>query len=117
MTLPLAAALRAARVYDLEQQRFHGMPIHAAHPAGYFYGLQCRHRDAYRQAEHGPRSSASGVLTMTEHSGTHLDALCHQANELRLFGGIATDTAETAAGFGDVHDYYLGRRTASRARV
>jgi kynurenine formamidase len=99
MTIPLTAALRAARVYDLEQQRFHGMPIHAAHPAGYFYGLQCRHRDGYRQAGYGPRTSASGVLTMTEHSGTHLDALCHQANELRLFGGIATDTAETAAGF------------------
>ena len=99
MTIPLAAALRAARVYDLEQQRFHGMPIHRAHPAGYFYGLSSRHRDTYRHAGYGPRTSASGVLTMTEHSGTHLDALCHQANELRLFGGIATDTAETAAGF------------------
>jgi hypothetical protein len=46
MTLPLAAALQAARVYDLEQQRFHGMPIHRAHPAGYFYGLSSRHRDS-----------------------------------------------------------------------
>jgi hypothetical protein len=48
MTIPLATALQAARVYDLEQQRFHGMPIHRAHPAGYFYGLQSRHRDTYR---------------------------------------------------------------------
>lgn len=99
MTLPLAAALQAARVYDLEQQRFHGMPIHRAHPAGYFYGLSSRHRDTHRRAGYGPRSSSSGVLTMTEHSGTHLDALCHQASELQLFGGVATDTAETSAGF------------------
>ena len=44
-------------------------------------------------------SSASGVLTMMEHSGTHLDALCHQANELRMFGGLAVDSEETPAGF------------------
>jgi kynurenine formamidase len=89
----------AARVYDLEQPRFRGMPIHPSHLPGYFYALHRRHRDTYRPAEHGPRSGASGVLTMMEHSGTHLDALCHQANCLKLFGGIATDEAETPAGF------------------
>jgi kynurenine formamidase len=91
--------LLRARVYDLEQPRFRGMPIHPAHLPGYFYALHRRHRDTYSPAEHGPRSGASGVLTMMEHTGTHLDALCHQANELRLFGGIATDAAETPAGF------------------
>jgi kynurenine formamidase len=75
------------------------MPIHPAHEPGYFYALHRRHRDTYRPQEHGPRSSASGTLTLMEHSGTHLDALCHQANELRMFGGIPTDTAETPAGF------------------
>jgi kynurenine formamidase len=91
--------LTAARVYDLEQPRFHGMPIHPSHRPGYFYALHRRHRDTYQPEQHGPRSGASGVLTMMEHSGTHLDALCHQANELRLFGDIATDAAETPAGF------------------
>src|SRR4029077_13289984 len=52
-----------------------------------------------RPDAHGPRSSASGVLTMMEHSGTHLDALCHQANELRMFGGVEVEGAETPAGF------------------
>jgi kynurenine formamidase len=92
-------SLLSARVYDLEQPRFRGMPIHPTHLPGYFYALHRRHRDTYRPDEHGPRSGASGVLTMMEHSGTHLDALCHQANCLTLFGGIPTDSAETPAGF------------------
>lgn len=99
MTRSFAASLQAARVYDLEQPRFRGMPIHPAHPPGYFFGLHNRHRDHYHHPGFGPRTSASGVFTMTEHSGTHIDALCHQANELRLFGGISTDTAESGAGF------------------
>jgi kynurenine formamidase len=99
MTAALADLLRAARVYDLEQPRFLGMPIHPAHRPGYFYALHRRHRDTYRPDAQGPRSSASGVLTMMEHSGTHLDALCHQANELRLFGGVEVDEAEASAGF------------------
>src|SRR5262245_54328239 len=92
-------ALLSARVYDLEQPRFGGMPIHPAHRPGYHYALHRRHRDTYRPAEHGPRSSASGTLTMMEHSGTHIDALCHQANCLTLFGGIPTNDAETPHGF------------------
>jgi kynurenine formamidase len=92
-------AFLSARVYDLEQPRFRGMPIHPTHLPGYFYALHRRHRDTYNPADHGPRSGASGVLTMMEHSGTHLDALCHQANCLTLFGGIPTDTAESPTGF------------------
>jgi kynurenine formamidase len=95
----LAERLSRATVYDLEQPRFVGMPIHSAHRPGYFYALHRRHRDTYRPDAHGPRSSASGVLTMMEHSGTHLDALCHQACALRMFGDVAVDAAETPAGF------------------
>jgi kynurenine formamidase len=99
MDTSLADRLRSARVYDLEQPRFAGMPIHPSHRPGYFYALHRRHRDTYRPDAQGPRSSASGVLTLMEHSGTHLDALCHQADELRLFGGVAVDGAEAPAGF------------------
>src|SRR6266704_2281380 len=91
--------LKNARVIDLEQPRFQGMPIHPAHRPGYFYALHRRHRDTYAPQVHGPRSGASGVLTMMEHSGTHIDALCHQACGLKLFGGIPTDAAETPTGF------------------
>jgi kynurenine formamidase len=99
MISPLAAQLRQARVYDLEQPRFAGMPIHPSHRPGYFYALHRRHRDTYKPEQHGPRSSASGVVTMMEHSGTHIDALCHQACDLKLHGEVASDDVETPAGF------------------
>jgi hypothetical protein len=73
MTASLIDLLLSARVYDLEQPRFTGMPIHPAHRPGYFYALHRRHRDTYRPDADGPRSSASGVLTMMEHTGTHLE--------------------------------------------
>src|SRR5207247_9424347 len=95
----LADQLQAARVYDLEQPRFAGMPIHPTHKPGYFYALHRRHRDTYQPAKHGPRSGASGVLTMMEHSGTHIDALCHQACGLKVFGNVDADSIETPAGF------------------
>src|ERR1700693_6425467 len=95
----LSMRLRAARNYDLEQPRFFGMPIFPSHKPGYFYALHRRHRDAYHPEAHGPRSGASGMLTMMEHSGTHIDALCHQACDLKLFGGIEVDDAETPGGF------------------
>jgi kynurenine formamidase len=99
MIQTLVDSLLSARVYDLEQPRFAGMPIHPVHKPGYFYALHRRHCDTYRPDVQGPRSSASGVLTMMEHSGTHLDALCHQANELRMFGGVEVGGVETPAGF------------------
>lgn len=92
-------SMLTARVYDLEQPRFAGMPIHPSHRPGYFYALHRRHRDTWQPDRHGPRSSASGTLTMMEHTGTHLDALCHQAKELRMFGGLLADDEETPAGF------------------
>jgi kynurenine formamidase len=99
VTLDLIDRLRAARVYDLEQPRFAGMPIYPSHRPGYFYALHRRHRDTLQPEQHGPRTAASGTLFMMEHSGTHLDALCHQACGLKLFGDVAVDEAETMAGF------------------
>jgi kynurenine formamidase len=99
MTVTLAEQLAKAKVYDLEQPRFRGMPIHPAHQPGYFYALHRRHADNYRPQTSGPRSSASGMLSMMEHSGTHIDALCHQACGLELFGGVPVAEVESAAGF------------------
>src|SRR5262245_62925389 len=91
--------LASAQVFDLEQPRFAGMPVHPAHRPGYFYGLHRRHRDSYKPEKFGPRSGASGVLTMMEHSGTHIDALCHQACDLKFFGGVKVDDVERADGY------------------
>ena len=99
MPSSLAERLQSARVYDLEQPRFQGMPIFPSHKPGYFYALHRRHRDTYQPDQHGPRTGASGVMTMMEHSGTHIDALCHQACGFMLHGGIPVDGVETPAGF------------------
>ncbi len=99
MTASLAAALAAARVYDLEQPRYFGMPIYPSHKPGYFYALHRRHRDGHDPARHGPRTGASGTLVMMEHTGTHIDALCHQACGMKLFGDVPVDAVETPAGF------------------
>jgi kynurenine formamidase len=51
-------------------------------------------------AEPTPRTSASGVLVMPEHTGTHIDALAHQAENLKLHGGIdANSGVMSATGF------------------
>jgi kynurenine formamidase len=97
--MTLIEQLGAARVFDLEQPRFAGMPVHPAHKPGYFYALHRRHRDSYRPDQHGPRSGASGILTMMEHSGTHIDALCHQACDLTLYGGVKVDEVERTDGY------------------
>jgi kynurenine formamidase len=99
MPLSLSEQLRSAKVYDLEQPRFQGMPIHPAHQPGYFYALHRRHSDTHNPEVQGPRSSASGVLTMMEHTGTHIDALCHQACDLKMYGGVSALQSETQAGF------------------
>jgi kynurenine formamidase len=97
--MTLIDQLAGARVFDLEQPRFAGMPVHPAHKPGYFYGLHRRHRDSYRPEQHGPRSGASGVLTMMEHSGTHIDALCHQACDMTFYGGLKVDELERQDGY------------------
>jgi len=91
--------LAGARVIDLEQPRFAGMPIHPAHKPGYHYALHRRHRDTYRPERFGPRSGSSGILTMMEHSGTHIDALSHQACDLQFYRGVAVDKTERADGY------------------
>jgi kynurenine formamidase len=95
----LADQLQSATVYDLEQPRFAGMPIHPNHRPGYFYALNRRHRDSFQPQVNGPRTGASGTLLMMEHTGTHIDALCHQACGFRLYGDVAVEGVETPTGF------------------
>jgi kynurenine formamidase len=89
------------RVFDLEQPRTAEMPIHPAHEqAGYSYLLHRRHEDEYRPDENGPRTGAAGIIICAEHTGTHIDALCHQSDDLTLFGGVPVDRdVQTSRGF------------------
>jgi kynurenine formamidase len=92
----IAKALAGARVFDLEQPRFAGMPIHPAHAPGFNYFLHRHHTLGAPEA----RTSASGVLVMPEHTGTHIDALSHQAENLTLHGGVKVDyNVQTSTGF------------------
>jgi kynurenine formamidase len=89
-------ALLNARAYDLEQPRHAGAPVWPAHEPGVLLSLHRRHeRDAPEE-----RTSASALLVMTEHSGTHMDALCHQAFGGRMHGDVeVTPRVQTSTGF------------------
>src|ERR1041384_465863 len=82
--------------YDLEQPRYYGAPIHPSHAPGYVYTLHSHHAEGAQEA----RTSASGRIYMAEHSGTHIDALCHQAEQCCLYGGRKVDMKlQTPTGF------------------
>jgi kynurenine formamidase len=92
----LLDALGAARVFDLEQPRYAGAPSHPAHAPGFNYFLHRHHARGGTEA----RTSASGLVVMPEHSGTHIDALSHQAENLTLHGGVHVDEGvQTSTGF------------------
>ena len=88
--------LHGARVYDLEQPRYAGLPIHPNHRPGVSLTLHRRHeRDAAER-----RTGASALLVMAEHTGTHLDALCHQPYDGRLHCDVeVTPEVQTPTGF------------------
>lgn len=91
----LVEALVTTRTYDLEQPRHAAAPTYSAHAPGFVYTLHRRH-----EAGLGRRTSASGRLVTAEHAGTHVDALCHQAEDLRLYGDIeVTSGNQTPEGF------------------
>jgi len=92
----IAGALGAVRVFDLEQPRYAGAPSHPAHLPGFNYFLHRHHARGAPEA----RTGASGIVVMPEHSGTHIDALCHQAENLTLHGGVHVDSGvQTSVGF------------------
>src|SRR5450759_1001621 len=96
LTPGIAGALGSARVFDLEQLRYAGAPSHPAHAPGFNYFLHRQHARGAPEA----RTGASGIVVMPEHSGTHIDALAHQAENLMLHGGVHVDTGvQTSVGF------------------
>jgi kynurenine formamidase len=92
----LSDALAGARAYDLEQPRHAGAPVWPAHAPGVMLTLHRRHEAGLGEA----RTSASALIVMAEHSGTHIDAFCHQAENLEMHGGVAVDAqVQTSEGF------------------
>jgi kynurenine formamidase len=51
-----------------------------------------------RNATPDGRTGSAGIIISSEHAGTHIDALSHQAVDMKLCGGV--DAAEVATTFG-----------------
>ncbi len=87
-------------VYDLEHVRYPGMPAFDPVKPGLEYFLYRHHESYYLPETNGPRTSASGLIIMSDQSGTHMDALCHQASDLKFHDGTkVTPEVETPWGF------------------
>jgi len=87
-------ALSGARIYDLAQPYFIGMPHHPSHPP-FLYSLVKQHGEYV-----GPigNSSAADAIALGSHVGTHIDALCHFSCGGKLYGGENAADAQSYAG-------------------
>jgi kynurenine formamidase len=66
-------------------------------PPGFQYLLHRRHEE--KNATPDGRTGSAGILITSEHAGTHIDALSHQAVGLRLCGGVDAVAAATPFGY------------------
>jgi Putative cyclase len=96
------------RIIDLEFPRTAGMPEFPTHKPAFAFTLYHRHEDKLGSA--GIRSSAFGQLHGTEHAGTHIDALSHQAECMTLHGGVAVN-GDTETPPGTLPTAATGRRS------
>jgi kynurenine formamidase len=83
--------LESARVIDLAQPLFSGMPHFPAHPP-FLFCLNKLHGEL--TLENGA-SSASETITLGGHVGTHIDALAHFSCDGKLHGGLVPTQSYT----------------------
>ena len=83
--------LRSARVYDLAQPYFVGMPHYPTHPP-FLFSLTKKHGDLVTDSG---ASSAADAITFGGHVGTHIDALCHFSCGGNLHGDIDAETIQS----------------------
>lgn len=86
--------LEGAKVYDLSQPYFVGMPHHPSHPP-YLFGLVKKHGDFISPSG---TSSASEAIALGGHVGTHIDAFCHFSHAGKLCDGTAAESVQSNAG-------------------
>jgi kynurenine formamidase len=83
----LAEALAKAKVYDLAQTYFVGMPHYPTHPP-FLFSLTRQHGEYPGPEGH---SSSAEAIGLGGHVGTHIDALCHFSYRGKLYGGAAVE--------------------------
>ncbi len=93
----LSRRLSQARVYDLAQPYYAGMPHHPTHPP-FLFGLVKLHGD-FVSAAGG--SSAADAFAAGSHVGTHIDALSHFSLHGHFHGG--QQVRQSAAGGVETH--------------
>jgi len=77
--------LAGAKIYDLAQTYFVGMPHFPTHPP-FLYSLTREHGEHVGPEGH---SSSADALALGSHCGTHIDALCHFSLRGKLYGDQA----------------------------
>src|SRR5438552_2414335 len=92
VTSQLLDLIQSAKVYDLAQPYYIGMPHHPVHPP-FLFGLVKKHGEFVTTAG---ASSASEGLALGAHVGTHIDALCHFSHNGKLHDG--RDVAQSYTG-------------------
>jgi kynurenine formamidase len=90
----LLGRLREAKVYDLAQPYFAGMPHYPTHPP-FLFGLTKKHGDLVAE---GGVSSAADAIALGSHVGTHIDALCHFSCGGKLHGGMEATAVQSDTG-------------------
>jgi kynurenine formamidase len=88
-----------ARVFDLSQPYYVGMPHHPSHPP-YLFGLTKRHGDIVSPAG---SSSAADAIALGSHVGTHIDGFGHFSCGGTLHGGHDADAVQSYDGGLHVH--------------
>lgn len=90
---------KSAKVYDLAQPYFVGMPHHPSHPP-YLFGLTKKHGDILTPAGN---SSAADAIALGSHVGTHIDGFGHFSCGGMLHGEVAAAHHQSYAGGLSVH--------------
>jgi kynurenine formamidase len=90
----LLGQIRQAKVYDLAQPYFAGMPHYPTHPP-FLFGLTKKHGDLVAE---GGVSSAADSIALGSHVGTHIDALCHFSCGGKLHGGMEAAAVQSDTG-------------------
>lgn len=94
MIQEIVSKLKSAKVYDLAQPYFVGMPHHPSHPP-YLFSLVKKHGDFVSPV---CGSSASESIALGGHVGTHVDALCHFSKDGKLHDGSTASEVQSYAG-------------------
>lgn len=78
-----------AKLYDLAQPYFVGMPHYPTHPP-FLFSLTRAHGEYPGPEGH---SSSAEAIGLGGHVGTHIDALCHFSYRGKLYGGVDVSQA------------------------